>query len=422
MGTRTWVGLAIIMSLWAVNLAVAADWSIVPAVNLKTEYNSNINYTSGGSTGSTGKLSDFIFTFSPSAAFIYATEASNLQGNIGISQLLYVKNTEYNHTDQNYRINGQYSPTARFKVFLNTSFISDSTSEQEILASGLAIKRVPRLSFTAGPGMSYNLTERLSASLSYYFNKVTYQPSQNNQTQNNQTQNYQNYLTQSLSLGNQYLLTERTTLSSTISATVSEYTGTNRTDYKSLLFYLRANHKYSERWQFNLAGGLNYSLYSTNSQIYSSGQFPNFVLVPTQTRKGTNFSPYANLSATRFWTNLSITGALSRNQQASAYGYISQVNALSLEISYSFTEKLIGSLIGSYSMSAQSSNTSQNQNKYYNIAPQLKYQITEKLTALSVYSFSNQNYQGNNISGGSSAHAHSISLMVTYAYPIHYQK
>ena len=188
MGTKIWGALAIIMSLWAANLAVAADWSIVPSITLRTEYNSNINNTSGGSTGSAGKLSDFISTTNPSAAFNYATEASKLQGTVGISQLLYVKNTGYNHTDQNYRINGQYSLTPRFNVSLNTSFISDSTSQQELLASGLTITRTPRLSFAAGPGMSYNLTERLSATLSYNFNKVVYQP-----FQNTQTQNYQNY-------------------------------------------------------------------------------------------------------------------------------------------------------------------------------------------------------------------------------------
>ena len=334
MGTKIWGALAIIMSLWATNFAVAADWSMVPSINLKTEYNSNINNTSGGSTGSTGKLSDFIFTLNPSAAFNYTTEASNLQGSVGISQLLYVKNTGYNHTDQNYRINGQYSLTPRFNVFLNTSFISDSTSQQELLASGLAITRTPRLSFVAGPGMSYNLTERLSATLSYNFNKVVYQPSQNTQTQN-----YQNYLTHSVNMVYQYLLTERTTLSNTTSATESKYTGSTNSDYKSLLFSLGVNHKYSEKWEFNLAGGLNYSFYSSNSQIASFGQFPNFVSVPTQTQTGTNFSPYFNLGATRRWTNLSITGSFSRNQQASAYGYISQVNALFLSDELSFLPK-----------------------------------------------------------------------------------
>ena len=43
MGTKTWVGLAIIMSLWAADHAVAADWSLVPSVTQKSEFNSNLN-------------------------------------------------------------------------------------------------------------------------------------------------------------------------------------------------------------------------------------------------------------------------------------------------------------------------------------------------------------------------------------------
>jgi hypothetical protein len=406
--------------MWAANLAVAADWSLVPSVNLTTEYNSNINTTptgSTGSTGSTGKLSDFIFTLNPAAAFIHTTEASKLQGNVGISQLLYVKNTGYNHTDQNYQINGQYSLTPRFNVFLSTSFISDSTSLQELLASGLSITRTPRLSFTAGPGLSYNLTERLSAILNYNFNKVVYQPSQSTQAQN-----LQNYSTQSVSMVFQYLLSEKTTLSNTVSGTESTYTGSTSSDYKSLSYSLGLQHNYSANWQFNLAGGVNYSFYSSNSQISSFGQFPNFVSVPTQTQKGTNFSPNFNIGATRRWTNLSITGSFIRNQQASGAGYIANVTALSLGMNYQFTEKLTGSLGGSYSLSSQSSSTSQNRNNYYTVGPQLNYLITERLTASSTYRFSNQSYKGNNISSSTSANVHDISLMLNYSYPMHYQK
>lgn len=411
MGTRAWVGLAIIMSLWATDFAVAADWSIVPSITQRAEYNSNINTTP------TGKLSDFISTTNPAAAFIYTTMASKLQGTIGISQLLYVKNTEYNHTDQNYLINGQYSVTPRFQVSLNTSFISDSTAQEEFLASGLIITRTPRLSFKVGPGMSYALTERLSAVLSYNFNKVVYQP-----LQNSQTQNFQNYTTQSASMVYQYLLSEKSTLSTTFSGTASEYTGSTNSGNKSLLFSLGLQHKYSENWGFNIAGGVNYSFYSTNSQISSSGQFPNFVSVPTQTQKGTNFSPYFSLGATRRWTNLSLTGSLSRNQQASAYGYIAQVNAASLGASYKFTERLSGSLGGGYSLSTQSSNTSQNQTNGLNARSQLSYLITEKLTASSGYTFSFQSYGGNNLSPSSNAPVQVVWLSLNYSYPLHYQR
>jgi hypothetical protein len=411
MGIKGWMGLALIMCLWTANQAVAADWSLVPAMTLKSEFNSNIN------TSSVHRLSDFIFTLKPSAAFNYTTEATQLQGTLGLSQLLYVKNPEFNHTDQNYQIAGQYNLTPRFKVSLRTSFISDSTAQEEFLASGLVITRTPRLSFAASPGMSYALTEHSSVTLNYNFNKVTYQP-----VQNTETQNFQNYSTQLVSMAYQYLLNETTTLSSTVSGTESTYTGSVNSEYKSLLYTLGVQHNYSPNWTFNLAGGVNYSWYSTNSQIVSFGQFPDFVVVPTRTQTGTNFSPYFRLGVTRHWTNLSITGNVSRNQQASAYGYVAQVNSAFLNANYNFTERLTGSLGGGYSLSTQSSSRSQNQTNGLNASSRLSYQITEKLTAASVYTFTNQNYGGNNLSSSSSAHVHDIYLMLTYSYPIHYQK
>ena len=419
MGTRAWGGLVLLlMGVLGANIGLAADWSLVPSLNSKTEYNSNINTTP------TGHLSDFIFTLNPSAALNYATEATKLQGTLGISQLLYVKNTGFNHTDQNYQINGQYSLAPRFNVSLNSSFISDSTSQQEFLASGMIITRTPRLSFAVSPGVNYALTERSTAILSYYFNRVIYQPFPNTQVQpfpNTQTQNLQNYSTQLVSLVYQYLLSEKTTLFDTVSATESNYTGITN-NYKSLLFSLGVQHNYSANWVFNLAGGLNYSLYASSSQIASFGQFPNFVLVPTQTQKTTNLSPYFNLGATRRWTNLSITGGFSRNQQPSGFGFIAQVNALSLNASYNFTERLIGTLGGGYSLSSESSNTGQNQTNSFNFGSQLTYQITERLTASSGYTFTNQNYGGNNLSSTSSSHVHNVLLMFNYSYPIHHQK
>jgi len=38
MGMKGWMGVAIMMSLWAASLAVAADWSIVPSITQRVEY------------------------------------------------------------------------------------------------------------------------------------------------------------------------------------------------------------------------------------------------------------------------------------------------------------------------------------------------------------------------------------------------
>jgi hypothetical protein len=186
---------------------------------------------------------------------------------------------------------------------------------------------------------------------------------------------------------------------------------------------LGLNHSYTENFKFNCAAGLNYSFYSTNSQVTDFSQFPFFVLTRTQTRKGSNASPYFKLGATYQWTRkLNLFGNFTRNQSASAYGYIAQVNALNLGLHYIFTEKLSGSLAGGYTLSNQSFSGSQNQGNSLYASPQLSYRITEKLTASAVYRFYNLHYGSGDQSGSSSAHIHDVWLMFTYSYPLHYQK
>ena len=164
MGTRTWVGLAIIMSLWAANLAVAADWSVVPSVTQKSEFNSNLNLTY------ISPISDYIFTLTPAADFNYNTEITQLQGHLGLSGQHYLTNSNLDHIDQNYQINGKYQATPKVNLSLNTSYIVDTTLLEELLASGLVMGRSPRTSIMANPGMTYNITERLSSTINYNFN------------------------------------------------------------------------------------------------------------------------------------------------------------------------------------------------------------------------------------------------------------
>ena len=103
MGTRTRVGFALIMSLWATDLAVAADWSLVPSVTQKSEFNSNLNLTF------TNPTSDYIFTLEPGADFNYKTELTHVQGHLGLSGQHYLSNSNLDHIDQNYQINGKIS-------------------------------------------------------------------------------------------------------------------------------------------------------------------------------------------------------------------------------------------------------------------------------------------------------------------------
>jgi hypothetical protein len=400
MGTRAWLGLAIFFSMWTTNLAVGADWSLVPSVTQKSEFNSNINLTF------TNPISDYIFTLQPAMDFNHTTEISQLQGHLGLSGQHFITQSQLDHIDQNYQIKGQYQVAPRVNLSLNTSYIVDTTLQQELLISGLVMSRTPRTAILANPGVTYNITERWWSTAYYNFGRVLYQDP-----------HYTDYTSHIIGLNFNYLMkNERTTLINTDIVRTYLYPGGN--SYKTLGIYLGGNHKFTENWEFNLLVGMNINNSNFATQVLDYSQVPFYITVKQERTRNTKGTPYFNVSTTRRWTNLSISVGFSRDQAPSAYGYVTNYNRLYGLLRYNFTERLSGTLGGDYSLTTQASQTNDLDYNYYNINTQLVYRLTEKLSITPGYKFS----QRNDSTGGWSAHAHSAWVMLSYTYPIHYQK
>jgi hypothetical protein len=402
MGTRAWVGLAILIGMCVTNFAVAADWSVIPSITQRSEFNSNLNFSY------TNPLSDYIFSLQPAADFNYTTEISQIQGHVGLLGQHYITNSNLDHIDQNYQINGRYQMLPRLNLSLASSYISDTTLWQELLASGVVTSRSPRQSFLASPGVTYNLTERLLGTVNYSFNRVLYQAPQ-----------YSDYTSHQAGLNFTYLLkNEKTSLISNNIVRETLYAGENT--FKSIGIYGGVTHKFSERWDASLMTGVNISFYSFNTQVVNSFGFPFFVVVPTNKRiNSSNVTPYVNISSTYRWTNLSVSAGFSRDESPSAYGAVYEFNRLYANCAYKITERLSANLNGSYSLSNQSSQTISSEYNYYDIGPQLTYWITEKLSVSPGYSFANS---ASLTEGGGSGHVHTAWIQFSYTYPIHYQK
>ena len=400
MGTRAWVGLAICIGVWTANLAVAADWTLVPSVTQKSEFNSNINLTYNS------PISDYIFTLTPAVDFNYTTAITLLQGHLGLSGQHYLTNSNLDHIDQNYQINGKHQITPKVNLSLNTSYIVDTTLTQELLTSGLAMNRTPRTSIMANPGVTYNITERLTGTVNYNFVRVLYQDPQ-----------YTNYTAHQIGLNFNYLMkNEKTTL--TNANIVRTYLYPAASSYKTLGIYLGANHKFTENWEVNLLAGMNINNSNFTTQMQEFSQFPYFSTLREKRVKHTKGTPFFNVSTTRRWTNLRVSAGFTRDQAPSAYGYVTNFNRVYASLGYSFTERLTGSLGGDYSLSSQASQTNPFDYSYYSANAQLVYRVTEKLSVNPGYRFSQYDYS----SSGGSAHAHCAWVMLSYAYPMHYQK
>jgi hypothetical protein len=400
MGTRTWVGLALLMNLWTADLGVAADWSLVPSVTQKSEFNSNVNLAF------TNPASAYIFSLAPAADFNYNTEITQLQGHLGLNGQHYLRNGNLDHIDQNYQINAKYQATPKVNLSLNTSYIVDTTLMAELLASGLVIGTSPRTSILANPGMTYNMTERLSSTINYNFTRVLYREPQ-----------FTDYSTHQMGLTFNYLLSnERTTLTNNNVARETLYPGGNT--YKTLGIYLGANHKFTENWEFDLLGGLNINKSDFDTQVEDTAQFPFFTTVAHKRVRHTKGTPYFKVSTTRRWTNMNLTAGFSRDQTPSAYGYVLNFSRLYASVGYTFTERLTGTLGGSFSSSSQASQANNQDYNYYTVTATLAYKITENLSVTPGYRFSRYD----DVTGDQAAQAHSAYVMLNYNYPINYQQ
>jgi hypothetical protein len=402
MGTRVWTGLVfLLLAALGAKIVVAADLSVVPSINARTEFTSNLNYDFKN------PISDFIFTLAYATEYNYTTETSQLQGVLGLKGMHYFKESSGDHVDQNYQINGKYQVAPRWNLSLRAAYIVDSTLQEELTASGLIMSRTPRQSIGLGPAVAYNITERLTATVNYNVNKINYQDPR-----------FRNFTSQLVGLNLGFpLKNEKTVLQGNITGQETRYSGGGDL-YRSFGINVGANHKFTENWEFKLLGGVNISFMSFNTQVQDSSQFPFFTTVRTVRSRRTAVGPSVTLATTRRWTKLTITGGYTRSQPASGAGTISDLNPLFLSMQYGFSERLSGTFGANYSLSNQISQSTNFQNDYFSISPQLSYRVTEKLSTSAGYSFSMRN----DISGGRSADANIAWVMLTYSYPIHYQK
>ena len=399
MGTRIWGVVALLLGMLGASTGLAADLSLVPSVNVRTEFTSNLN------NDFKNPISDCISTLAYATEYNYTTETSQLQGILGLKGMHYFRESSADHIDQNYQINAQYRPAPRWNLSLRSAFITDSSLQEELSTSGLIMTRTPRQSIQMGPAVTYNLTERLAATVNYNFNQVNYQDPQ-----------FRNYASQQVGLTLNYpLKNEKTVLVSNFLVRETTYPGTDK--YRSFGTSLGATHRFRENWDLNLMVGVNISFMDFQTQVVQTSQ--SFLTIPTQTRfKETKLSPSINVSTTRRWTNLSLTAGLSRDESPSAYGSISELYRAYGGANYQFSERLSGSLTGGCYLSNQASQQNNLGNGYFDISPQLNWRITEKLTASPGYRFSLRN----DITNDRSATTQVVWLMLTYSYPIHYQR
>ena len=232
---------------WGVNKAgLAADWVVLPSIETRAEYLSNINYSA------IFKKSDYILSAVPNLDFTYNTEVTQLGGSLTLSGLHYLQNSNLDTINQYYNIKGSTAATSRLKLNLAAAFLSTTNPQQALNITNIFTIRQRTNVISVSPGLSYNLTERWSTDLNYSFSNVDYQFSP-----------FNNYITHTINNRLNYLYNEKTTFIASITAAYSQYQKIDNT-IASLGPQIGFNRKFTENWDMTFLGGANFNQIESN--------------------------------------------------------------------------------------------------------------------------------------------------------------
>ena len=111
------------------------EFSLVPSLSVKEEYNSNIFFSTND------KRTDFITTLSPGLEMVNNTERLNTDVLARLDRLEYVNNNNLSSTDQTYKGSLQYLVTPLLNVSAAVGYLTGSTNSGRSRAAAPASRR-----------------------------------------------------------------------------------------------------------------------------------------------------------------------------------------------------------------------------------------------------------------------------------------
>jgi hypothetical protein len=158
----------LIMLLYLIPCATAADNQLITSVTSIYEYNDNIFLNNDN------VVSDNIYTVAPKLVWVRNSELLTFRADGRAEFYRYEENEELDDVDQWYNANLNYRPTERWQVSAQGKVSDDNRPDRDIETTGVVLNNVRRKRSNAGASASYILSETTSVGLYAEFNRENY--------------------------------------------------------------------------------------------------------------------------------------------------------------------------------------------------------------------------------------------------------
>ena len=389
--------------VWLGLLAVpawSAEWRAEPSVALRQEFNDNINLTALPHDAVWGTI------LTPSLRLSRNTEVSQTSASLLVNINRYSGQTGLNRNDLYYTLGSNYK-TERDIWAGDFSYTSDSTLTSELNQTGVVLARAQHNLLSLKPSWTRQLTERGSVRLSYMFNDSRYS--------GGAASGLVDYTYHVAAADWLYQLSGKDQLSMT--ASYSRFLTTNN-NYTASTAGLQGGltHSFSETLQGTLQLGVNQTRSVLNSPYTQVCIAPGlcFLLPIPHSVTTSNLVPVLSAKLSKQFETGTLTGTASRELQPTGNGSLVETDRLGLDVSRSFSEKLVGSANAAVYRSRYIGDAvSTPSSRYYSLGLGLNWRMDERWKLDAGYRYARSEYQNSSVAPTSNL----VYATITYAWP-----
>ena len=332
----------------------AKDVTIVPAIELKTVYDDNLDFDQKDERDSFGGNAI------PSLTLNYASEVLefNIVGEVDV--IKYFTETDFDRTNHLYGFFGQYQISPRWKISGDLIYRRDETIDTQLEETGQSGERDRVNTYDAGSGLFYQITELSEIGFEFDYTKKDF---------SGQDSTDYNVYTFSLPYTKRFA-NQRDTL-----MLVPAYTffDSRKEDVKDYRFGFDWQRILNETLSSNVNMGIR----------YTDIENPN-------DKDDDNIGYFGQLGLKNVGETFSAEINISRDIRANNDGEIVEVNRLLLKFDKRLTERVGASFYGAgYLTDTESKNARDDKTRYFELRPALYYLITENHMLSLDYNYQN---------------------------------
>lgn len=364
--------------------AGAAEWSAVPTLSVRGDYNNNLLLTEQPHEEVWGHW------VSPGMKFTGSTENLEIGGRAAADFVSYYGGQESSFTNFFFPLSVKYRGERDLWSF-DGGLTRDNTLMGELQKTGVVLAFTQRNLWTASPSWTHNLTEQAALIAGYQFSDATYE--------NGLPLGLVDYQTNGGNAGISYQIAEKSKVQLMGIAALFRAPQVN---LETKIFGGQAslNHEFSETFSVKLEAG---PRFITNVKQSGPQSLSDHTLVWV-----------ANATIRKQLERTTVTFDASRAINPSGFGLLLETNRIGVTIGHQLTENLSASITGqavaSSSIATIESGATFPKQRYILAQPKLTWKINDWWAAEAWYSYGQRDVDSLNITAMSSA----VSVAITY--------